>query len=109
MSEQSELILRKSLDEVDRVRRWQIGVFVFLAVVLLLQYFGIWYEAHKLAGQQYVGSAQNQYLNSKKGEYTRLLFTIVLTLLGVSIYVNRMTRKILKAIEVLAKSKDSRG
>ena len=106
MSEQSELTLRKSLDEVDRVRRWQIGAFVVLVVLLLLQYFGIWYEAHKLAGQHYVGSAENQYLNAKTGEYTRLFFTVGLTLLGVSIYVNRMTRKILKAVEVLSKSKD---
>lgn len=108
MSEQSELTLRKSLDEVDRVRRWQIAAFVFLALLLLLQYFGIWYEAHKIAGQHYAGSAENQYLNAKTGEFIRLLFTIVLTLLGVSIYVNRMTRKILKAIEVLSKSNDSR-
>jgi hypothetical protein len=96
MSEQSELTLRKSLDEVDRVRRWQIGALVVLVVLLLLQY----------AGQHYVGSAENQCLNVKTGEYTRLFFTVVLTLLGVSIYVNRMTRKILKAVEVLSKSKD---
>ena len=108
MSEQSELILRKSLDEVDRVRKWQIGAFVVLVVLFLLQYFGILYSAHKIAGEHYAGSAANRYLNAKTGEYQQLVYTVVFTLLGVSIYVNRMTRKILKAIEVLTKSKDSR-
>jgi len=96
MNQEMEVILRRSLDSVDRSRKWQIaGLSVLICLFLLM---GV-----------------SEILTVKKSHPTDELRAIVITGLevvpltavfctfGVSLVITRMTKKILRAIELLSK------
>lgn len=97
MAEEMDVILRKSLDAVDRARRRQ---WVYLALCfgcLSLFLFSIWTTAQN-----------NQALRPGLGAEVLVtailsILTNILVILGLSLFINRMTNKILKAIELLSK------
>jgi hypothetical protein len=93
MSQEMETILRKSLDEMDSIRRQQlVGLLVILALFLALA-FGIVITLHK---------------NHPDPDFWRMLianaelmtFNVAFGVLGVCLFITRMTKKILKAIEL---------
>lgn len=97
MAEEMDTILRKSLDEVDRARKRQ---WVYLALCFgCLSFFllSIWTTAQN-----------NQALRPGLGPEVLVgaiisILTNILVILGLSLFINRMTNKILKAIELLSK------
>jgi hypothetical protein len=89
--------LRKSLDEVDRARRRQ---WTYLGLCFVCLWLFVWCTlviAHNI-GDAHLGA------EVLIGAIISVL-TNILVVLGLSIFINRMTNKVLKAIE-LASSKD---
>jgi tetrahydromethanopterin S-methyltransferase subunit E len=95
VNEQLETVLRQSLDEVDRTRKRQ-WVYLGLAFVLLVFFvvsvmvIGTNIGDSRMTSGVLIGSLV-------------LVLTNILVVLGLSVFINRMTRKILKAIELLSK------
>jgi hypothetical protein len=98
MNQEMEVILRRSLDDVDRARRWQIvGLSVLVCLFFLMGLSNI--------------------LTFNKAHVPFEIRAIVITVLevvpftaafctfGVCLFITRMTRKILKAIELLSKER----
>ena len=95
MTEEMENVLRKSLDEVDHTRKRQWVYLALCLACLSLFLFSIWGTAHRvgdtrLGPQVLVGAIIS-------------ILTNILVVLGLSLFINRMTNKILKAIELLSK------
>src|SRR5690348_12381525 len=92
MSQEMEMTLRKSLDEVDRIRKRQlIGAAIFL-LLFLLQAGSAIATLHKVGvdADLRVTLIANVEL---------MVFTVVFCSLAVCFFITRMTSKILKAIE----------
>lgn len=93
MSQESEVLLRKSLDAVDQLRRrflTAIAVVVVLAVVGAVELFTV----------SYFGDDVEEHIRSWT---VLLLFYIAGCALAVCLHTTRMTRKILLAIELVSK------
>lgn len=95
MSENSELTLRKSLDEVDRIRKWQIAGIAVVFVYFFLHVLG------------YVVTLRHAQAPLPQGfkiilitSLESMVFTVIFCTLGVCIYINRMTKRLLMAIEL---------
>jgi hypothetical protein len=96
MSEEMDVILRRSLDELDRLRTRQlVGLLVVIALFLSLA-FGIVLTLRQ---------------NHPEPEFWRMLianaelmtFNVAFGVLGICLFMTRMTKKILKAIELSSK------
>jgi hypothetical protein len=99
MSQESELTLRKSLDQIDRNRRWQIAAIIAVFVALLLKVLGFEMWFYRFS------APQNQELKIILATNLQLMvFTVIFCTLGVCIFVGRMTKKILQAIDLSSKS-----
>lgn len=97
MTEEMDNALRKSLDEVDRTMRRQ-WVYLALSFVLLsLFLISIIKTAEGVGDFRLVAVVWAGALI--------LAFTNILTILGLSLFINRMTNKILKAIELVSKNR----
>jgi tetrahydromethanopterin S-methyltransferase subunit E len=95
VNEQFEAVLRKSLDEVDNARKRQwvyfglaFGLLVFFVVSVMI--IGENIGDSRLTTGVLIGSLI-------------LILTNILVVLGLSLFINRMTLKILKAIDLLSK------
>jgi tetrahydromethanopterin S-methyltransferase subunit E len=95
MNEQLETVLRKSLDEVDSARKRQwlylgmaFALLVFFVTVVMI--IGHDIGDVRMTSGVLVGSLV-------------MVLTNILVVLGLSLFINRMTRKILKAIDLLAR------
>ena len=95
MNEQFEAVLRKSLDEVDNARKRQwvylglaFGLLVFFVVSVMI--IGENIGDSRLTTGVLIGSLI-------------LILTNILVVLGLSLFINRMTLKILKAIDLSSK------
>ena len=97
MTEEMDNALRKSLDEVDRTRKRQ-WVYLALSFVLLSLFL---ISITKIA--ENVGDAR--LVAAVWAGALVLAFTNILTILGLSLFINRMTNKILKAIELVSKNR----
>jgi hypothetical protein len=95
MTEEMDNILRKSLDEVDRARRWQWAFLVLCFFLLALFVFNIKATANRI-GDWRLGA------EVVAGAIVAIL-TNILVVLGLSLFISRMTNKILKAIDLLSK------
>ena len=95
MIEEMDNVLRRSLDEVDRTRKQQWVYLALCFVCLLLFLISIWNTAHS-AGDTRLGP---EVLVAA----ILLVLTNILVILGLSLFINRMTNKILKAIDLLSK------
>ncbi|HUA00417.1 MAG TPA: hypothetical protein VMB02_08805 [Candidatus Aquilonibacter sp.] len=97
MAEDMETILRKSLDAVDRSQRWQVAGLVFFLLFLLIHlsaFITITHEGHDVQAASARAVAMG-------------IFSVVLTVaactFGITFFISRMTKRILKAIELSSK------
>jgi hypothetical protein len=98
MSDEMEVILRRSLDDVDRARRRQIAglsVLVCLFLVMGLSNIFTFNRAHAPLELRAIVITVLEVVP----------FTAAFCMFGVCIFIARMTRKILKAIELLSKER----
>jgi hypothetical protein len=93
MSQEPEAILRKSLDAVDRFRTRAIAGLVFLFVTTLLALGSLMGAASRASGS--AGQAKILFTSVA----AQMIFVALCTVL-VSVQISRMTRTILKAIEL---------
>jgi uncharacterized membrane protein len=95
MTEEMDNILRKSLDEVDRTRKRQWAYLALCLCCLLLYVWSIMVTAHNIGDVHLVAEVLVGAILS--------VLTNVLVVLGLSLFINRMTSKILKAIDLSSK------
>jgi hypothetical protein len=95
MSDQMEIVLRRSLDEVDRSRKWQWVLLVTSFCILVSWLVSIADAASRAGEPQLFRQIMVSVLVS--------MLTNVLVVLGLGIFITRMTKRILKAIELIAK------
>jgi uncharacterized membrane protein len=95
MTEDLEAVLRRSLDEIDRTRKqqWILLISSFCALALFL--LGVARTAHHVGDQRLLGQVMGSVLIST--------LTSVLVVVVLAMFITRMTKKILKAIELLSK------
>jgi hypothetical protein len=97
MSEEMETMLRKSLDAVDRSQKWQVTGLVVFLLLLLLHLFAFIDAVH--------GGHNIQTISPRAvgmGIFSVLLMVVACTF-GITFFISRMTRRILKAIELSSK------
>ncbi|HXA57322.1 MAG TPA: hypothetical protein VNU84_07770 [Candidatus Acidoferrum sp.] len=97
MSQDPEAVLRKSLNEVDRSQKWQIGglvIFFFFFVAHTFAFIGMVHHESEASPITHRAVAM--------GIFSDMLLVIVCAF-GVTIFMSRMTKKILKAIELSSK------
>lgn len=99
MSEQLETTLGKSLDAVDKIRRWQIAGAAILVLLFLVQ-AGSVIATLSRAGAVVSGAERRMLI----GDVFFMAYTVGFCTLGVCIFISRMTSKILKAIELSSKA-----
>jgi hypothetical protein len=95
MTEELDDILRKSLDEVDRSKKRQ---WIYLALCvgcLLLFVWSMMVTAHNIGDSHLIAEILVGAIIS--------ILTNIVVVLGLSLFINRMTNKILKAIELSPK------
>ena len=95
MTEEMDNILRKSLDEVDRTRKRQWAYLALCISCLLLFVWSIMVTAHNIGDVHLVAEVLVGAILS--------VLTNILVVLGLSLFINRMTNKILKAIDLSSK------
>jgi hypothetical protein len=97
MSQEMETILRKSLDDVDRIQRRQVAGFVIFLLLFLLQAFTLFRAANRNpAGIIPAGGTVGLGISL-------MVFTVGFCTFGITFFISRMTKRILKAIELLSK------
>ena len=94
MSQEMETILRKSLDEMDRIQKWQVVGLVTFLLLFLLQAFSFFATMSHAAAKTIPA-----YGIAGLG-VSVILFTVVFCTLGITLFIARMTKRILKAIEL---------
>jgi hypothetical protein len=97
MAEDMEAILRKSLNAVDRSQKWQMaGLVIFLLLVLLhlLTFMELVHGGH--IAEPVTARAVGM------GIFSVLLMVVACTF-GITFFISRMTKRILKAIELSSK------
>jgi len=97
MTEEMETILRKSLDAVDRSQRWQIAGLVLFLLLLLLHLFAFIPAVH---GGHNVQTISPRAIGM--GIFSVMLMVVACTF-GITFFIARMTKRILKAIELSSK------
>jgi hypothetical protein len=95
MTEEMDNILRKSLDEVDRIRKRQWAYLALCFCCLWLFVWSMMVTAHDIGDTHLVAEVLIGAIIS--------ILTNILVVLGLSLFINRMTNKILKAIELSSK------
>src|SRR5262245_38033786 len=99
MSQELESVLRKSLDEVDRSQKRQMaGLIIFLAL-FLVHAFGFIESVH---GGAAASATPSRHLLGV-GLLT-IVFTVCFCTFGITLFISRMTKKVLRAIELSSKS-----
>jgi hypothetical protein len=97
MSQDLEAILRKSLDDVDRSQKWQVAGLVIFLAFFLVHAFGFMETVHSVHSNTYPsGRTVGLGLLS-------VIFMIGVCTFGITWYISRMTKRILKAIELSSK------
>jgi hypothetical protein len=92
MTEEMDNVLRKSLNEVDRIRKRQWAYLALCFCCLWLFVWSMMVTAHNIGDSQLVAEVLIGAIIS--------ILTNILVVLGLSLFINRMTNKILKAIEL---------
>jgi hypothetical protein len=95
MTEEMDNILRKSLNEVDRIRKRQWAYLALCFCCLWLFVWSMMVTAHNIGDTHLVAEVLIGAIIS--------ILTSILVVLGLSLFINRMTNKILKAIELSSK------
>jgi hypothetical protein len=97
MSQEMEVTLRKSLDEVDRIRRRQMVGFAIFLLLFLFQAGSVIETLHK------AGADVNLRV-TLIADVELMVFTVAFCSFGVCLFITRMTSKILKAIDFSSRS-----
>ncbi|HKQ88024.1 MAG TPA: hypothetical protein VJS43_14810 [Candidatus Acidoferrales bacterium] len=94
MPQEMESILRKSLDEVDRVQKWQItGLVIFLLFLVV--------HAFAFIGMVHGGAEAAPLTRRTVGMgILSVMFMVGVCTFGVTYFISRMTKRILRAIEL---------
>jgi len=92
MTEEMDNVLRKSLNEVDRIRKRQWAYLALCFCCLWLFVWSMMVTAHNIGDTHLVAEVLIGAIIS--------ILTNILVVLGLSLFINRMTNKILKAIEL---------
>jgi hypothetical protein len=92
MSQEMEMTLRKSLDEVDRIRRRQLIGAAIVLLLFLLDLGSVIVTLHKVGVDTDLRVALITNVEL-------MVFTVVFCSLAICFFITRMTSKILKAIE----------
>jgi hypothetical protein len=95
MTEEVDDILRKSLDEVDRIKKRQWAYLALCFCCLWLFVWSMMVTAHNIGDTHLVAEVLIGAIIS--------ILTNILVVLGLSLFINRMTNRILKAIELSSK------
>ncbi len=95
MSDEMDDILHRSLDEVDRARRRQWAYLALCFCCLAVFVFTVTEIARNIGDSRLGTEVLLDAIVS--------ILTTILAVLGLSLFINRMTNKILKAIELLSK------
>jgi len=106
MSEQMEMTLRKSLDEVDRIRRRQIAGLAIFVLFFLAQAGSVIFTLHNAGANTEPSGVMGlrTALRVMLIENVELMvFTVGFCTFGICFFMTRMTSKILKAIELSSK------
>jgi len=96
--EDMEAILKKSLNAVDRSQKWQMGALIFFLVFASLHLFAFIEAVH-------VGNHETQTATARAlgmGIFSLTLTMLVCTF-GITFFISRMAKRILKAIELSSK------
>lgn len=95
MNEDMEFVLRKSLDEIERTRRrqWMLLILTFCALMLFL--LGVAITVNR--------AHHPELLREIMGPALISILTGIMVVLALSAFISRMTRRILKAIELQSK------
>ena len=97
MTEEMETILRRSLDAVDRSQKWQMTGLVIFLLLVLLHLFAFMAAVHGGHGAE---GASSRAIGM--GIFSVLLMVVACTF-GITFFISRMTKRILKAIELSSK------
>ena len=97
MSQDMEVTLRKSLDEVDKIRRRQIVGFAIFLILFLVQAGILIFKPNRLRMDTDLRAALTW--NAEL-----MVYTVGFCTFGVCFFITRMTSKILKAIELSSKT-----
>jgi len=95
MTQEMDSVLRRSLDEVDRIKKRQWAYLALCFCALTLFVFSLMKTAANIGDQRLMAEVLVGALIS--------ILTNILVVLGLSLFINRMTNKILKAIELFSK------
>lgn len=98
MTQDMDAILRKSLDEVDRTQKWQVAGLVIFLVLLILHLFAFIAAVHGASG---TGAAIGR--RAVGMGILSVIFTVGVCAFGITYFISRMTKRILKAIEFSSK------
>ncbi|HTR46462.1 MAG TPA: hypothetical protein VMM16_03635 [Verrucomicrobiae bacterium] len=96
--EDMEAILKKSLNAVDRSQRWQMTGLIFFLVFAALHMFAF-IEAVHGGGHE----AQTATTRAVGMGIFSVVLTMVVCTFGITFFISRMTKRILKAIELSSK------
>jgi uncharacterized membrane protein len=95
MTEDMEAVLRRSLDEIDRTRKrqWLLLILSFCALALFL--LGVAGTARHVGDHRLLGQVMGSVVVS--------VLTNILVVVVLGMFITRMTKKILKAIELVSR------
>jgi nitrate reductase gamma subunit len=97
MSQDLETILRKSLDDVDRSQKWQMAGLAIFLLFLVLHAFAFITAVH--AGTETsVPNARALTMG-----IISVMFMVGVCTFGITLFISRMTKRVLKAIELSSK------
>jgi hypothetical protein len=91
-----DVILRKSLDELDGLRTRQLVGLLIVVVLFAAQAFGVVLALHK-------NHPEPEFWRMLIANAEMMIFSVVFGAVAVCLFMTRMTRKILKAIELSSK------
>ena len=100
MSQESETVLRNSLDAVDRFRRRAIAAVAALFIVIFVGLGSLMGAAVSRISETGASAGQTKILFASVG--AQMLFITLCTVV-IALYITRMTKTILRAIELISK------
>jgi hypothetical protein len=102
MSDQNELVLRRALDEIDRNRKWQIVAIIVVLAVFLVKALGFVQWFYRFGSTMSPATRELEVMLITNLQF--MVFTVLFCTLGVCVYVSRMAKKTIQAIQLLSKS-----
>jgi hypothetical protein len=95
MTQDIDAILRKSLDDVDRSQKWQMAGLILFLLLLALHVFGFMVDTHLHSGAP---DRRDLFMG-----VTSVMFTVCFCAFGITFYISRMIKRVLKAIDLSSK------